>query len=73
MFDEKDMRGWWLDGFFARHDITFNNLKDKNNFKKYYIYHKFNKPTFPIKDNEYRPEFRQIRFFIDNREPTVPL
>lgn len=66
MIEEKDM-DWWLDAFFVKYDITFHDLHDKDNFKKYYIYHSFNQPNFPIEDSEYRPEFRGIREFIDSR------
>jgi len=65
MIDEKDMKGWWLDEFFVIFNITFNSIQDRNNFKKYYIYHKCNKPNFPIEDRDYRAEFRRIRDFIN--------
>ena len=67
MIDEKDMIGWWLDEFFVKNNIVFHSKTDKKNFKKYYIYHKFHKPKFPIEDKDYRPEFRRIRDFINNR------
>ena len=61
----KVLMEWWLDGFIARHDIQFYDAKDQHNFKKYYIYHRFKRLNFPIQDEEYRPEFREIRFFVD--------
>ncbi len=66
MIEENDIDSW-LDAFFVKYNITFSDLQGKVNFKKYYIYHSLNQPTFPIEDSEYRPEFRNIREFIDSR------
>jgi hypothetical protein len=46
----------------------FTTKKDKENFKKYYLYHILNQEEFPITDKEFKPEFREIRLSLPNRD-----